>query len=272
MENNGTLKRPVARLSAVAVILSEVVCAFGACSAPSYRRGRTWEDDASNIDINISIRPKDFAPERLICLAGALRQKYPERNVVAFMFSSHDAALHYGPSAEQTASSMYFQSRLHGYYSYDKEKHEEYLLIMPDARSQEVNSPFTTRIDLPVAGTPACKLAIRGRCLLAFDHMYYPSVQGNAETSGRVTLTGTIRRDGTLFGLAVTDAKSNCSARTPVLVDAAMGNLGTWRFAPAKRQDSVRLTYEFEVAGPPSAGYENGMDLRLPDEVRIRAH
>ncbi len=44
-----------------------------------------------------------------------------------------------------------------------REKHEDYLLIAPDAFSQEVDSPFTTRIDLPLTGTPVCKLAINGR-------------------------------------------------------------------------------------------------------------
>jgi hypothetical protein len=270
MENNKALNRIAARLFVVVVVLSEAICTFGACRVPHYRRGRTWEVTGSDINIDISIRLKDFAPERLICLAGALRQKYPERNVAAFIFSSHEAALGYVPvSVEQTPVFVEYQSKLHGYYFYNKEKHDNYLLITPDGRSQEVDSQFTTRLDLPVTGTPVCRLAIDGRCLLEFQHIYYLSFEGKTEISGRVTLGGVIRRDGAVSDLAVVDAKVNPPERQSVLVDWAKEHLGTWRFEPGRHKDRVRITYSFVVADSPLVGHGTDVQFRLPYEVRI---
>jgi Gram-negative bacterial TonB protein C-terminal len=270
MENYKSLNRMVARLFVAVVVLSEAICGFGACKVPHYRRGRTREDNASNIDIDISIRLQDFAPERLICLAGALRQKYPERNVAALIFSSREAALGYVPvSVEQIPVLLEYQSKLHGYYFYNREKQEDYLLIVPDGGSQEVDSPFDTRIDLPATRTPVCRLASNGRCLLEFQHVYYPSIDGRAEVSGRVTLSGSIRPDGALSGLAVVDATASPPERQPVLVDWARQHLGTWRFEPGKHKDDVRITYYFEVVDSPFVGHGTSVQFRLPYEVRI---
>jgi hypothetical protein len=257
-----------ARLFVAIAVLSEAVCAVGACNVPHYRRVRTLVDTASDVYIDISIRPEDFGPERLICLAGALREKYPGRNVGASIFSSHDAARGYAPSPEETEWLRYCQSKLHAHYSYNKEKHEDYLLIRPDGLSREVHSPFTTRIDLPVTGTPACKLAIDARCLLEFQHIEYPSVEGKTKVSGRVTLAGTIRRDGVLSDLAVVDANASPPERKSVLVDWALNNLGTWRFEPAKHKDAVRITYYFD-ADLRLVQQVTEVDFRLPSEVRI---
>jgi len=270
MERCRALNRMAARPLLVTVALFEAIYAFGACNVPHYRRGRTWEDNASGISIDISIRLEDFAPERLICLAGALRQKYTGRDVAAYIFSSRDAALGYLPgSIDPSPKVVEYQSKLHGYYFYSKEKHDNHLLIVPDVRSQEVDSPSTTRIDLPVTGTPVCRLAINGRCLLEFQHIYYPSVEGKAKISGGVILAGNIRRDGVLSDLAVVDAKVNPPERQAVLVDSAMLNLSTWRFEPGKHKDGVRITYNFEVSDSPSLGQETSVRFRLPYEVRI---
>ena len=270
MKSCRTQNRVAARLFVVTVALSETICAFGACDVPHYRRGRTWEDNASGISIDISIRLEDFAPEGLVCLAGELRRKYPGRNVAAYIFSSREAALGYLPgSIDPSPKVAEYQSKLHGYYFYDKEKHDDYLLIVPDVQSQEVDSPSTTRIDLPVAGTPVCRLAINGRCLLEFQHIYYPSIEGTTDTSGRITLAAKIRRDGALSDLALVDTKVNPPERQSVLVDSAMQNFKTWRFEPGRQKDSVRLTYSFEVVGSRSVGRETSVQFRLPYEVRI---
>jgi hypothetical protein len=259
-----------ARPLLVTVALFEAIYAFGACNVPHYRRGRTWEDNASGISIDISIRLEDFAPERLICLAGALRQKYTGRDVAAYIFSSRDAALGYLPgSIDPSPKVVEYQSKLHGYYFYSKEKHDNHLLIVPDVRSQEVDSPSTTRIDLPVTGTPVCRLAIDGRCLLEFQHIYYLSFEGKTEISGRVTLGGVIRRDGAVSDLAVVDAKVNPPERQSVLVDWAKEHLGTWRFEPGRHKDRVRITYSFVVADSPLVGHGTDVQFRLPYEVRI---
>ncbi len=255
---------------AVFVLLFEAIRAFGACDVPHYRSVRTVEDTPSDVYIDISIRLRDFTPERLICLAGALRQKYPGRNVGVSMFSSLEAAHGYSPTTmDPSPVIVYSQSKLHGHYSYNKDTHEDYLLIMPDAFSRRVNSPSTTRIDLPVAREPACRLAINGRCVLEFEHIDYPFVEGNAQVSGRVTLSGSIGRDGTLSPLIVASAEVSPPQQRSVLVDWARHNLSTWRFEPAKRNDVLRITYDFADTRFPSNGFEDGVQFRLPDEVRI---
>ncbi len=270
MENRRTLNRTAARLFPAIIILFEATRAFGACNAPRYRIGRVLEDSASDIAIHISIRLEDFAPGKLICLAEALRQRYPGRNVTAFIFSSREAAVGWSPHPiEQTPKSFESDSKFHGCYFYDKEKHEEYLLITPDGHSQQVDSPLNTRMDLPVTGAPACRLAIGGRCLLEFEHIDYPSTEDGTKIFGRVTIAGNIQRDGAVSGLAVVDAKVNPPERQSVLVKWAVHNLGTWRFEPAKHKDRVRIRYDFEVTDSPLVGYEHNVQFRLPDEVKI---
>ena len=270
MENHGAPNRMIARLFVVVVLLSEAIHAFGACNVPHYRRGRLWEVSPSDVMIDISIRLEDFAPDRLICLAGALRQRFPGRNVAAYMFSSHEAALGYVPgSIDLSPAQVSYQSKLHGIYIYDVEKHEDQVVIAPDGYSEQVDPRLTTRIDMPVTGTPVCTLAINGRCLLEFQHIYYPSTEGKTEVSGRVTVGGTIQRDGAVSDLAVVDAKVNPPERQAELVGWAKQNLNTWHFERGKHKDSLHITYDFVVVGPPVAGNGGGVQFRLPNEVRV---
>jgi len=269
MEQDRPLNRMVVRLFGAIVLLSEAICAFGACNVPHYRRVRTLVDTASDVYIDISIRLKDFAPERLTCLAQALKAKYPGRNMGVSIFSSFNAALGYSPSTiDASPDVVYCQSRLHGHYAYNKDKHEEYLLIRPDGLSRDPHSPFNTRIDLPVPGTPVCRLSINGRCLLEFQHIDYPYVEGKMAVSGRVTLSGSIRRDGVLSDLAVVEAEATPPERQSALADWALNNLGTWRFEPAKHKDAVRITYHFD-ADLPLVQQATEVQFRLPSEVRI---
>jgi hypothetical protein len=226
-------------------------------------------DNASGVDLTISIGLGDFAPRRLVCLAGALKKRYPGRNVSAAMFSSHEAAVWWAPSIEWSPVLYAYQLKLHGFYSYDREKSDEYLLIAPDGSGQEADSPFDTRIVLPLRGAPVCKLAVSGRCLLEFRHIAYPSVKGQADIEGSVTMTGQIRRDGFVSDLAVVAAKVDAPERRSALVASAMENLGTWRFEPGKHRDDLRLTYEFGRADPTKTLHGTVMEFRLPDVVRV---
>jgi hypothetical protein len=138
----------------------------------------------------------------------------------------------------------------------------------PDGNSQERNSPFNTRIDLPAAGRPACKLEIDERCLLEFHHIYYPEIENATQISGEVTLAGSIRQDGALVGITLVEAKADPPERRSVLVDWAKQNLSTWRFEPAKHKDAVRITYSFAV-NDSLPGNTLIVQFRLPDGVKI---
>jgi len=258
----------VARLFAAVFVLSAALTASGACTAPRYRVGRILEDTPSDVSLHISIPLTDFAPERLVCLAGTLKNKYVGRNVFAVIFSAHDAAQRYSPAQEKTAQTIYMDSKLHAVYSYNENKHDDRVLIMPSGLTQ-TDSPFNTRIDLPVTGTPVCRLAMSGRCLLEFGHVDFPYIEGKTEASGQVTFAGSIQRNGAVTGLAVVDAKADPPERRSLLVDSAKQNLGTWRFEPGKTKENVRITYYYEITDSPLASNDPRVQIRLPDEVRV---
>ena len=78
---------------AVSKALCAQECVTATCGVPAYQVGHIWEDTPSSIMVNISIRKADFAPDRLICLAGLLKEKYANRKYVhVLMFSSRRAA------------------------------------------------------------------------------------------------------------------------------------------------------------------------------------
>jgi len=242
--------------------------AFAACDAPRYRIARTLGTGASEVFVDLSVELGDFVPARLVCLAETLKLKYADRDVIASIFSSHEAALGYRPGDLDVPPEVReYQSKEHALYVCSREKHEEYVAIMPDPRSY--GSSLTTRIDLPAKGTPECKLAINGRCLVEFHHIYYPDTEDRKAISGRVTVAGSIRRDGTVSDLAVADAKVNPPDRQSFLVDWTLQNLRTWRFAPGKQKDDIRITYDFGVTDSPSVGYVHQVEFQLPTEVRI---
>ena len=269
MERFRNSNRIAARLFVLTVVLCGAISVFGACKAPHYRVGKILENSASDITFHISVRLEDFAPGRLICLAGALRQKYPERNVTALIFSSHEAAKGFQPASVEAVPVEYrYQSMLHASYIYDVERDENYLQIWPNGVTADADLGISTFIGLTVKGTPSCTLAINGRCLLEFQHIYYPSYEIQAEISGHVTLAGSIWRKGATSDLAVVDAKADPPERQSALIDWAKRNFITWRFEPAKHKDAVRMTYRFEVADP-SIRHEHRVVFQLPDEVRI---
>ena len=80
--------------------------ASGACVAPQYHVARTLENTASDVSLQISVQLADFAPARLVCLAGTLRQKYQDRNVWVALFSARDAAQNYTPTIERTEATI----------------------------------------------------------------------------------------------------------------------------------------------------------------------
>ena len=246
-------------------VLLEASYAFGACEVPHYRTA--WSHQGSQgVLLKISLRQEDCAPKRLICLAGALKQKYAGRSVFANIFDSYEAARGWIPAIERTDYTIACQSHMHGFYSYDKEKREEYLLIDPDAFVQEVDSPFTTRIDLPFTGTPVCKLAVKGRCLLEFDHIE-PAFGEWPAIAGTVTLAASIGRNGVVSNLTVLGVDAEPPEGKAALVDRAGGNLRTWRFEPARHTDRLRITYRFKPSK--TAGQGTEVRFALPDEVSI---
>ena len=120
---------------------------LGYCKAPHYRPGKIYENAAPAALLNISVRPEDLAPERLICLASILKQRYTAPETTVGIFSSHEAALEYFPlTVEYSKNAVLWASKQHAEYYYNPGKHEEYLLLIPDGLSLGLDSPFNTPI------------------------------------------------------------------------------------------------------------------------------
>jgi TonB family protein len=139
--------------------------------------------------------------------------------------------------------------------------------ILPDG-DRYYDPPIITRIDLPVTGAPICRVAMNGRCLLELQHVYFPP-EGETGADGQVTLTGTIRREGAVSGVAVLDAKGDPPSRSAFLTDFAVKYLRTWRFEPGRQKYAVRITFEFTIAPLPLG---QSVEFHLPGEVRIQTN
>jgi hypothetical protein len=223
-------------------------------------------DTASEVMLNVAIRPEDFAPERLICLASHLKRTYRAAEIRAAIFSSYPAALYFIPLvSDNSKNAILWASQRHAEYNYEAEKHEEYLILIPDALSFAPNSPFNTRIDLPAAGNLRCKLEIRGRCLLEFEHIGASSDDGPA----MVTLEAQIDRDGSVSNVHVVHAEVTPSIQQKALVDLALQNLKSWRFEYSLNNDEMKIAYTIEHVTTP---LEHGVNVQfmLPDRVDIQ--
>jgi hypothetical protein len=254
----------LARLGLVFSALVVDLPALAACNAPQYRTGLILENTSTDITLQISMRLEYFAPQQLICLAGEFQEKFPTRNIMVTMFTDQKAAENYLPSLqEQTAWMLHVYSTLHALYV--RNNSEDYLLIVPDGKDLAKDSPSNTRIDLPLTGAPVCKLAMRNRCLLEFRQMYYPSFASKTDVSGRVTVKGSIQKNGIISNLTVVDSNVEPSASRQSLSDWTIQNLRTWHFEPGQGVDDFRITFSFVLTESAPAGVE----MRLPDEVRL---
>lgn len=74
----------------VCLILLLVQISFAQCKPPKYRKGFVLADSKSRVWMGISIQLEDFAPEKLVCLAAALKKHYHDsKEINILIFSSH---------------------------------------------------------------------------------------------------------------------------------------------------------------------------------------
>lgn len=220
--------------------------------------------------IDLSIRLEDFAPSKLICLAENLDRRYGGRSIQAFLFSTREAARYSIPvTVDPSPAQLRYRFAFHGYYSHNRETGEQFLQIMPSVHGQEHGSPFLTQIDLPANGAPVCRLAIDNRCLLEFHDLGKPSTQEAPNPSGAITIGATIGRNGKVSNLKVTGAAVASEKDRPVLAEAALANLRTWRFEPVARTSPIRITYRFRISNTPPTANDRWMRFKLPEEVSL---
>ncbi|MGA3205261.1 MAG: energy transducer TonB [Bryobacteraceae bacterium] len=248
------------------VLSASILCAE--CDPPHYRESAIFAVSDSVFVQSISMPLVDFTPGKLVCLATSLKERYRDYHYITInIFSSHEAsrALIYGQ--ESNRETMATLSQMHAEYSFDADKHEDYVEIMPTGALPGYSfprpGPFSTRIDLPAETTPHCKLEIDNRCLIALEQFPYPAELLKSQPSGSVTLTATIIRAGKVDHIRVVKAES-------IPASAAIQNLSSWRLEPGPREESLHITYSYAIDN--SLRKMDGMQVQwaLPNAVSIR--
>jgi hypothetical protein len=234
-----------------------------------YRDGYALQDTPSSIWINVSLDIGDFAPERIICLASALRKRYADRKqITVVMFSSYEAAKKfrtpYNPDSLKPGPNWSLEN--HGLYSNDADKREESVTIMPLGQSRQ----FSTRIDLPASSAPECVLQLAKRCLLAADRAEYPWAVLKSHDSGSVALEAVVERDGRVTQVRAVGQGADLSAARRGLIDAANRNLRSWRFETGRQPESIQIAFAYTIAKDETPG-KTSVQYDLPRSVQIRA-
>lgn len=247
------------------------VNALAKCSVPRYQIGKILENSNTSFVADISIQPKELVPLRLVCLATALKEQHPKQAISAYIFDSHEAARNNVPLAVEYAPKLVaWASRLHAVYFYNADKHEDYMVLIPDGLSQENDSPFNTRIDLPITKPPSCRLEIQNRCLLEFQHFTYGFGDNEREVFGTITLSGIIGKQGKITNIHITTANVMPPEQRNLLSAKARANLSTWRFTPDNKSNEIELTYGFEIINSSELKHKTQVQFFLPHKVIIR--
>ena len=162
--------------------------------------------------------------------------------------------------------------QMHGRYVFSKARHEEYVQLVPELalHSHMEFGPFDTRIDLPTAAAPHCRVALANRCLIASEDTTYRFDALRPMASGKITLAGTIARSGKIKGVHVVNAGLDPGADGNQLTSAAVQNLSSWRMEAGSRQDAIRITYSFTLDVSLPTIHPVQVRWASPNEVSIR--
>ncbi|HUA19924.1 MAG TPA: energy transducer TonB [Bryobacteraceae bacterium] len=260
------------------LLLWLAVGVFGQCRVPQYQGGGVLMDSGTEVIMNISIALPDFAPARLVCLASNLEEQYRGRNsIIVSFFSSPDAASHsmgFLLDQEDTKAELDAFAKMHARYVFSADRHENYLETIPmhEPYSRKETKAYSTRIDLPLAAAPRCRLEISDRCLIAVENAFYPNDALKGKVSGAVTLAGTITRDGKVSHARVVKTESIGSGRKDHLANAVLQNLSTWRLEPGAREDPIQITYSFAIDNSLPFKGQTEVQWYLPNKVEVRGN
>jgi len=262
-------------MKTVCLILG-LVCALHAsdapsCRAPAYHRGQDFVNPEGRGSIYVSVQPSDVAVNSLICLAATLRAANRQwQDIGVLIFSSADAADHFQASTAEYQDPTAWNSRakqLRAAYFLDAGKHEEYLEMMP--LGYKGPASYNTRIDLPPANPPQCRVSIKGRCLTSFELPAYPLEALRSRAHGEIRLHGIITRKGRVTDLRLEEAESEPADPTVVLASAARHNLATWQLEYRKHKDEFSILYSYELMGADTSAVVPKVQLDLPSRILI---
>jgi hypothetical protein len=229
-------------------------------------------DSGSEFFGNISVPLRDIAPRRLVCLAASLKERYRGRNKVTVnIYSSRKAASVGLGTRDPNSGTLEAYAQMHGEYVLDTQRHEEYIEVKPEGIAPGyTDRPSDTRINLPVAAAPHCRLEIDNRCLIASKVVDYSYGGVKGEPSGHVTLTATITRGGKIRHVRAARAEGVPVEDKDLFVSSCVQNLSSWRLEPGSRRAEIKITYSYVI--DKSLGYKGAtkVDWDLPNEVTIR--
>lgn len=240
--------------------------AFAQCLPPHFRVGQDY-----GTSLLVSIQPRDFTLDKLTCLVQALRDRPQEgRTVGILFFDSEEAARYFLPPVEGYPRRWpEWAKALHAIYSFDADRNEESLDIVP--MGYNTGPSLATTIALPVVAAPQCRLEIQSRCLMAaMEKITYPKEALRMRASGRIVLVGTIGRDGRVTDLHVAEAGVKPDEEKGQLVNAALQDLKTWQFDAAGRDDPIRIIYSFAIDTSRARGSVPGVLWVSPNQVKVR--
>lgn len=251
-------------------------CTHASCSAPRFRTGAVLADTSTELIMNISIPLQDFSPAKLVCLSLNLKAHYENRrSIIVSIFSSHKAAsnsLGVWP-VEETKGALDLLAQMHAQYTFDSGRHVDKLEIIPMptiSSSLSVRKLYDTEINFPLSAATQCRLEIDHRCVIALENIYYPNKEGGRyRPEGTVIMSGKVTRNGTIKDVQVVHASINPNADKGPLVEAALANLKTWQLETANHEDSLRITYSYQI--DKSYASKGGVHLQfdLPEKITV---
>jgi hypothetical protein len=240
-----------------------VASARAECVVPPYFPVKDFINPDTGVGfIHLWVPPLEFTLDRIVCLLQTLKGQHQTwTDVSVDLFSSEEAAEDFDvapmeriPVVAVNGNVVRYKDtaelyrELRGRYVLDIDRHEHYLEITPTGFDLHGDlAAYETRIEFPVAGRIRCRVELNARCALSLDRITFPDAALRAGTSGAVTLSGQIQRDGTISDIRVVSATNQGADGRDQLVAATLGNLKTWWVEAATHQDEVRVTYSYVV-------------------------
>ena len=234
------------------------------CRVPHFYIGQDFRTS-----VFVSISPRDFTVDKMVCLAHALRKRRHASNKLFYVtfFSSKEAAAYFQPQVEG-AYRPEFGRQLHANYSFDP-KQGETLDIWP--MGYYTPPSLDTTLTLPLETTARCNLQLHERCLMAvIEKPGYPGDALRKGVSGKIMLAGTINAEGQVTRIQIAGADVTPHEGRDVLANAAIQNLAAWQFDSGVADTAIQITYSYAIDTSLAAGIGTDVKWMLPDGITIR--
>ena len=250
----------IRRLAVCICLAAATVAARAQCPTPPIRVHRDFINRTGQGSRSIALPPDMFTISNLLCLTNQFQRDYPDwRDVTVLFFSSDEAAESFDASGMSDEREVIdpatgrwlesvnigrFRKELRALYVVDADERIRRLEITPLGLHTPEN--YGTTIALP-AKQVHCRWELAKRCVLALSPLTFPDEATLGNGSGSVTLTGRVRRDGTITDLHVAQVTGESNGTKRSLIAATLDNLSTWWLEPRPHENAFRVTYQYIV-------------------------